>query len=191
MRVIQVNESSQREACLARLCAETYGNQSGLTPLLRFAGVLGVLFEQQAARVLALVDDGSRPVALALLVLDKAGQGMTPMLMAELDTQADPAPAMRLISELAERAPLRVDAPAQADEERFRRCGITRWFEDPQGLRIGLSDKHPASGLADLLPSLSVDDAAVAQSFKHDHELFEDYKQRFVDGLERFPDTLQ
>lgn len=190
MRVIQVNESSQREACLARLCADTYGSQSGLTPLLRFAGVLGVLFEQQAARILALANDSGRPVALALLVLDKAGQGMTPMLMVDLDTQADSAPAMRLINELAERAPLRVDASVQADEERFRRAGITRWFEDPQGLRIGLSAQHPARELADLSPALSVDDTAVAQSLKHDRKLFEDYKQRFVDGLEHFPATL-
>lgn len=190
MRVMQVNEPSQREACLARLCAEAYGNQAGLTPLLHFAGVLGVLFEQQAARVLALVDKDSRPMALALLVLDKAGQGMTPVLMADLDAQTVAAPAMQLIKELAVRAPLRVDATTHADEEGFRRAGITRWFEDPQGMRIGLSAKHPAKGLAGLLPALSVDEASVAQSFKHDRKLFDDYKQRFVDGLEHFPSTL-
>jgi hypothetical protein len=190
MRVIQVNEPSQREACLARLCAEVYGDKAGLTPLLRFAGVLGVLFEQQAARVLALVDKGSRPVALALLVLDEAGQGMTPVLMADLDTQVVAAPGMRLIKELAVRAPLRVDATMQADEDRLRHAGITRWFQDPQGMRIGLSARHPAKGLDDLQPALSVDDAAVAQSFKHDRKLFDDYKQRFVDGLARFPTTL-
>ncbi|MDN6180957.1 MAG: hypothetical protein L0I84_08165 [Halomonas subglaciescola] len=190
MRVTQVNEPSQREACLARLCADTYGNQSGLTPLLRFAGVLGVLFEQQAARVLALVDDSSQPLALALLVIDKAGQGMTPMLLADIDTRASSSPAMRLINELAEHAPLRVDAPTPAAEERFRRAGITRWFDAPQGLRVGLSAKHPAGELIDVSPALGVDDAAVAQSFKHDHTVFEDYKQRFVDGLANVPATL-
>ncbi|HSH48104.1 MAG TPA: hypothetical protein VK991_05910 [Halomonas sp.] len=190
MRVIQVKEPSLREACLARLCAEVYGDSAGLTPLLRFAGVLGVLFEQQAARVLALVDRNSRPVTLALLVLDEAGRGMTPALMADLDAKAGAAPGMRLIEELAAHAPLRVEAADQLDQERLRRAGITRWFRDPQGARIGLSARHPATGLDDLLPALSVDDAAVAQSFKHDRKLFDDYKQRFVDGLARFPETL-
>jgi len=190
MRVIQVNEPSQRNACLARLCADTYGSQSGLTPLLRFAGVKGVLFEQQAARVLALVDDSARPVALALLVLDKANQGMTPMLMVDLDTPTDSSPAMLLINELAQRAPLRIDAADQADEERFHRAGIARWFTGPKGMRIGLSAEHPASGPDDLSPALSVDDAAVAQSLKQDRKLFEDYKQRFMAGLEDFPATL-
>lgn len=190
MRVIQVNDPGQRDACLARLCADTYGSQSGLTPLLRFAGVIGVLFEQQAARVLALVDDKARPVALALLVLDKANQGMTPMLMVDLDAATGSSPALKLINELAQRAPLRVDATDPADEERFQSAGITRWFAGPKGVRTGLSANHPASGPDDLSPALSIDDKAVAQSLKHDRKLFEDYKQRFVAGLEDFPATL-
>ncbi len=190
MRVIQVNDPGQREACLARLCADTFGDNAGLTPLLRFAGVTGVLFEQQAARVLALVDDESRPLALALLVLDKANQGMTPMLMVELDTTAGNSPAMVLIHELAQRAPLRVDANNTAEQTRFEHAGITRWFEGPSGMRTGLNDQHPASGPDDLSPALSVDDAAVAQSLKQSRKLFDDYKQRFVDGLAHFPATL-
>lgn len=190
MRVIQVNEPGQREACLARLCADTFGSDAGLTPLLRFAGVTGVLFEQQAARVLALVDDDSHPLALALLILDKANQGMTPMLMADLDSEAGSSPAMVLIHELAERAPLRVDASDDVEQQRFERAGIRRWFDGPHGIRIGLNAHHPASDLDDLSPPLGVDDAAVAQSLKQDRKRFERYKQRFVDSLANFPATL-
>ncbi|GAA3892869.1 hypothetical protein GCM10022228_00050 [Halomonas cibimaris] len=190
MRVIQVNEPAQRDACLARLCADTFGSESGLTPLLRFAGVTGVLFEQQAARVLALVDDDSRPLALALLVLDKANQGMTPMLMLDLDTPAGSSPAMVLIHELAQRAPLRVDANDDAEQQRLTHAGLGRWFDGPHGIRIGLNDKHPATALADIATPLSVDDTAVAQGFKRDRTLFERYKQRFTDSLANFPAAL-
>lgn len=190
MRVIQVNEPDQREACLARLCADTFGSDAGLTPLLRFAGVAGVLFEQQAARVLVLVDDSGHPLALALLVLDKANQGMTPMLMVDLDSEAGNSPAMVLIHELAERAPLRVDASDDAERERFEHAGIGRWFDGPHGIRIGLNSHHPATALADIAAPLAVDDAAVAQSLKRDPKLFESYKQRFTNGLANFPATL-
>lgn len=190
MRVVHVNEHDQREACLARLCAEAFGTQAGLTPLLRFAGVTGVLFEQQAARVLALVDKESRPVALVLLVLDQAGKGMTPVLKADLDASAVAAPGLRLIRELAGYAPLRVDAATPADEQRYLGAGITRWFDDSQGGRIGLSGQHPATNASEILPPLSVDDDAIAQGFKQDRHLFDSYKQRFVDALARFPATL-
>lgn len=190
MRVIQVNEPVQREACLARLCADTFGSDAGLTPLLRFAGVAGVLFDQQAARVLALVDKSGRPLALALLVLDKANQGMTPMLMVDLDARADGSPTLQLISELALRAPLRIDAGDGAERERFERAGISRWFAGPEGIHIGLNERHPATRLDDLSPPLGVDDAAVAQSLKRDPKLFESYKQRFTDGLANVPAML-
>lgn len=190
MRVIQINEPGQREACLARLCADTFGSDAGLTPLLRFAGISGVLFEQQAARVLALVDESSRPLALALLVLDKANQGMTPMLMVELDNTAGNSPAMVLVHELAQRAPLRVDVQNAAEQKRFEHAGITRWFTGAKGIRVGLNEQHPATGLNELSPAFSVDDDAVAQSLKQDRKLFESYKQRFMAGLEDFPATL-
>lgn len=190
MRVVHVNEHDQREACLARLCAEAFGTQAGLTPLLRFAGVTGVLFEQQAARVLALVDKDSRPVALVLLVLDQAGKGMTPVLKADLDASPVSDPGLWLIRELAGHAPLRVDAATPGDEQRYRGAGITRWFDGAQGERIGLSGQHPATNASEILSPLRVDDEAIAQSFKQDRQLFDTYKQRFVDALARFPARL-
>lgn len=191
MRVVNIKNEAQRDACLARLCAEVYGHQAGIAPLATFAGVLGVLVKQEAARMVALVDGQSRPVALALLVLDEAGVGMTVMQLAELDGDTTvEAPAQRLVSELALRAPLRVDALDEAQEARFRRAGITRWLQGKQGVRIGLSAKHPATGLDDLPRTLTVDEGSIVQSFKQDRALFDDYNQRFVRGLESFPATL-
>ncbi|MBB3142456.1 hypothetical protein [Halomonas organivorans] len=191
MRVVHIKNAAQREACLARLCAEAYGQEAGIAPLVTFAGVTGVLFEQEAARLLALVDDQSRPVALALLALDESGGGMTVMQLADIaPSDAVKAPAMRLVSELALRAPLRVDAVDTAQEQRFREVGIDRWFSGKDGVRIGLSKRHPATGLADLPRTLTVDEQGVVQSFKRDRAQFDDYKQRFVKGLENFPATL-
>lgn len=190
MRVVHIKNPQQRDACLARLCAEAYGQDAGLTPLATFAGTLGVLVKQEAARVLALVDDASRPVALALLVLDEVGSSMTVMLLAELDGESVTRPAERLVAELALKAPLRVDAVGPEQEARFREAGITRWLDGKAGVRIGLGPKHPATRMADLPRALSVDEASVIQSFKRDRALFDDYKARFVRGLESFPATL-
>lgn len=190
MRVIHVNEHDQREAFLARLCAETYGSQAGLTPLLRFAGVTGVMFEQQAARVLALVDKDSKPIALVLLVLDPSGDGMTPVMMADLDASTVPAPGLQLIHELAGHAPLRVVALSPNEEKDYQKAGITRWFDGEGGERIGLGRHHPASCTSEIQQPISVDDDAIALGFKQDRALFERYKQRFIDALARFPDRL-
>jgi len=190
MRVVHIKNPQQREACLARLCAEAYGQQAGLRPLATFAGTLGLLIKQEAARVLALVDDQSHPLALALLALDEHGSSMTVMLLADLDEQRVKRPAERLVAELANKAPLRIDAQDAAQQARFREAGITRWLEGKGGVRIGLGPKHPASSLADLPRTLTFDEAAVIQSFKRDRAQFDDYKARFVSGLEHFPATL-
>ncbi|MGM0537567.1 MAG: hypothetical protein ACQEUN_06455 [Pseudomonadota bacterium] len=196
MRVVHIKNPRQREACLARLCAEAYGQDAGLRPLAIFAGTLGVLVKQEAARVLALVDERSCPLALALLVLDEAGSSMTVMLLAELeqDPQQEEEgvarPAERLVAELALKAPLRIDARDADQETRFRAAGITRWLDGKGGVRIGLGSKHPAVSLEDLPRALTFDEAAVIQSFKRDRQQFDDYKARFLRGLETFPATL-
>lgn len=190
MRVVNIKNEAQREACLARLCAETYGHQAGIAPLVTFAGTLGVLVKQEAARVLALVDDASRPVALALLVLDEAASSMTVLLLAALETDSVVRPAERLVAELAQKAPLRIDAVNAEQEQRFREADITRWFAGHGNVRIGLGPRHPATGLDDLPQVLTFDEASVVQSFKQDRALFDDYKARFVRGLEAFPATL-
>lgn len=205
MKVVKINNLQQREACLARLCAEAYGHEAGITPLVTFAGVLGVLFKQEAARLLALVDDQSRPIALALLVSDEAGSSMCVVQMVSLDPDAESGqantdeekprsgglnPALRLVAELALRAPLRIDALSDAHKAQFTAAGIQRWLQGPGDLQIGLGPKHPATSLEDLPRILTVDEASVVANFKHDPKLFEDYKKRFIRGLEQFPTTL-
>ncbi|GKW49130.1 hypothetical protein [Halomonas sp. NCCP-2165] len=194
MKVVQVNESAPRDACLARLCAEVYGQAAGLTPLVRFAATRRVLFAQEAARLLAAVDGAGRPQALALLVLDAAGQGMTLTLSCALDGDEAPddreAPRRALIAELASKAPLRVEAEDADAEACYRDCGISRWFAGRDGRRIGLGARHPASTLAEAGAPIAVDDAEVLRRFKHDTKGFEEEKERFVQGLASFPEHL-
>ena len=70
MKVVQLNESAPRDACLARLCAEVYGQAAGLTPLVRFAATR---LEQGR-----LVDTGEQFVIEADLVLRAIGQTYQP-----------------------------------------------------------------------------------------------------------------
>ena len=190
MKVVHIKSEQQRDACLARLCAEVYGHEAGIAPLTTFAGTLSVLIRQDAARVLALVDDASRPVALALLVLDEQGQSMEVALLAGLDSDVA-RPAERLVAELATKAPLKVNAANAEQETMFRNCGIQRWFDGPQGIKVGLSPNHPATDLEELPSPMRFDERAVVQSFKQDRNLFEGYKKRFIRGLETFPRVLQ
>ncbi|QEA39604.1 hypothetical protein FGL86_11325 [Pistricoccus aurantiacus] len=190
MKVVHVKNEQQCNACLARLCAEVYGHEAGIAPLVTFAGTIGVLFEQQAARVLALVDDSSRPVALALLVLDEQGESMEVALLTALESETVARPAQQLVKALAEKAPLRVKAVDDTQREIFREAGIQRWFEEDDGTHVGLGPRHPAPDGSDLPRAMHFDEQAVVQAFKRDKELFEGYKKRFLRGLESFPQTL-
>lgn len=188
MKVVHVKASEQRDACLARLCAEVYGQRAGLTPLLVFVGMRQVLFPQEGARLLALVDKSGRPSALALLVLDEAGEGMTLRLSCSLDDSRDPE--HRLVGDLALKAPLRVEAQTVEGEDFFRACGISRWFVGADGMRIGLGGRHPGPSLAELGKTLNVDETALLRRLKHDPKWFHEEKQCFVDSLEAFPQRL-
>lgn len=188
MNVLHVTEVVQRDACLARLCAEYYGQSSGLAPLVAFAATRRVLFAEEAARLLALVDRDGRPCALALLVLDESGKGMALSLVCSLD--GDEQAKRRLIADLALKAPLRVDAADAEQEAFYRDCGITRWFAGEQGTRIGLAASHSATRLAEVVPTLVVDEQRILRRFKHDAKSFEAEKQAFVEGLAAFPQVL-
>ena len=188
MKVMHVTDVAQRDACLARLCAEYYGQSAGLTPLVVFAGTRRVLFAEEAARLLALVDAKGVPQALALLVLDEVGEGMTLRLACRLGD--DDEPKRRLIAELALKAPLRVDAVDAEQEAFYQSCGISRWFGGEQGTRIGLAASHPATQLAALAATIKIDEQQVLRRFKHDAKAFEAEKHDFVEGLEAFPAAL-
>ena len=167
MKVVHVNAEAQRNACLARLCAEVYG--------------------QEAARLFAAVDAQGKPQALALLVLDEEGVGMTVTHACSLD-QADAQ--QRLISELTLKAPLRVDVDSAEQEAFYQKSGIKRWFGGAGGKRIGLGARHPAKSVNELAPTLSLDEALILRRFKHDPKAFEQAKQAFLTGLDHFPTVL-
>ncbi|MYL24212.1 hypothetical protein GLV89_10530 [Halomonas alkaliantarctica] len=188
MKVVHVKDIEQREACLARLCAEVYGQQAGLTPLVLFAGTRRVLFPQEAARLLALVNNQGAPQALALLVLDEVGEGMTVRLSCTLS--GDIEARKRLIKELSLKAPLRVEVDAPDEEALYHASGVTRWFDGADNRRIGLSARHPARDAAELTDTLSFDEQAILRRFKHDPKSFKEDKKRFVEGLAGFPETL-
>ena len=185
MKVVHVNAEAQRNACLARLCAEVYGQDAGLTPLVVFTGTCSVLFPQEAARLFAAVDAQGKPQALALL--DEEGVGMTVTHACSLD-QADAQ--QRLISELTLKAPLRVDVDSAEQEAFYQKSGIKRWFGGAGGKRIGLGARHPAKSVNELAPTLSLDDALILRRFKHDPKAFEQAKQAFLTGLDNFPTAL-
>lgn len=185
MKVMTPERDEQRDAWLARLCADVYGREAGLAPLVTFTGTRQVLFDQEAARLWALVDAEERPGALALLVLDGAGEGMT--LWHHASPGGDRESLRRLISELAHKAPLRINAVDETEEAFYRRCGIDRWFASPGGTRIGLSPRHPARSADELVAVLGFDDEAILRRFKHDPRFFEREKSCFVEGLAAFP----
>lgn len=187
MKVVHVNAEAQRNACLARLCAEVYGQEAGLTPLVVFTGTCSVFFPQEAARLFAAVDGQGKPQALALLVLDEEGEGMTVTHACALD-QADAQ--QRLISELTLKAPLRVEVDNAEQEAFYQQSGIKRWFGGVDGKRIGLGARHPAKSTRELAPTLVLDEALILRRFKHDPKAFEAAKQAFLKGLNDFPQSL-
>lgn len=186
MKVVHISQSAPRDACLAKLCAEVYGQQSGLTPLVVFTGTQNVLFEQEAARLLAGVDGNGEPLALALLVLDEAGQGMTVTHACEFVEGAK----ARLIHELSLKAPLRLEVNNAQDEAFYQQCGIKRWFNGAGNSRIGLAARHPAKSIDELSPTVVLDDNLIIRRFKHDPKAFTEAKEAFVLGLNNFPESL-
>lgn len=186
MKVVHISQSALRDACLAKLCAEVYGQKSGLTPLVVFTGTKNVLFAQEGARLLAGVDGEGKPLALALLVLDEAGQGMTVTHACEFIEGA----RARLIKKLSLKVPLRVEVNDAKDEAFYRQCGIKRWLNGENATRIGLGARHPVKSNDALAPTLSLDEALILRRFKHDPTAFATAKDAFLSGLNSFPETL-
>jgi len=186
MKVVHVSQSEPRDACLAKLCAEVYGQQAGLTPLVVFTGTKNVLFAQEGARLLAGVDGAGKPLALALLVLDEAGQGMTVTHACEF---AEGAKA-RLLSELSLKAPLRIDVQDEKEKTFYQQCGFKRWLAADNDQHIGLSARHPAKSLEALSPTLALDEALILRRFKHDAAAFAQAKEAFLTGINNVPATL-
>ncbi len=181
MKVVSLDPGSRRDACLARLCAAIHGTDAGLAPLVAFSGTRHLLFPAEAARLWALMDDQGRTRALALLVMDEEGEGMALRLAASLEESREPL--RRLLRELVLNAPLRVTPSEALDEAFLEGCGISRWVEDGQGQRAGLSFQHPAVLSGRLAAPLTFDDQAVLRRFKQERAFFEAEKGAFVEGL--------
>ncbi|MGQ7242583.1 hypothetical protein ACUN9V_03870 [Salinicola sp. V024] len=190
MKVVHVRNPETREACLAKLCASVYGQQAGLAPLVTFAGTQGVLFEQEAARLFALTEDDGTILCLTLISSDVDGGTMEMGMLSTPEGKGNTRHSRHLVKTLAEKAPLRVTASDEAGEAFFRGCGIERWIDGDDGLRVGLGPLHP-SPVNGVLPSLVHFNAdGIVRTFKQEPETFEDYKTRFVAALERYADIL-
>ncbi|WP_110665784.1 hypothetical protein [Salinicola halophilus] len=188
MKVVHVKDPDSREACLAQLCADVYGQDAGLTPLVTFAGTLGVLFEQQAARLFALTDDEGHALAMALLSSDVDGQTMELAMLSTPPGDGVQTHGRELVEQLAAKAPLRVLAQDEAGEAFFKSAGIERWVDAAEGgPRVGLGPRHPTPD-GDALPKMvRFDGEGIVKTFKQQPEAFENYKTRFLEALERYP----
>ncbi|WP_110647282.1 hypothetical protein [Salinicola peritrichatus] len=190
MKVVHVKNPESREACLAQLCANVYGQQAGLTPLITFAGTLGVLFEQEAARLFALTDDERNVLSLALVSTDVDGRTMEVAMLSTPEATGETRHSRELVKTLAGKAPLRVTANDEAGETFFRSCGIERWIDAENGLRVGLGPLHPAPSDGRLPSMVRFDGEGIVRTFKQEPETFESYKTRFVKALERYPNVI-
>lgn len=190
MKIVHVKNPETREACLAKLCASVYGQEAGLAPLVTFAGTLGVLFEQEAARLFALTEDDGTILCLALISSDLDGATMEVGMLSTPAGKGDTRHSRYLVKTLAEKAPLRVTANDEAGEAFFRRCGIERWIDAPQGLRVGLGPLHPAPVEGELPSVVHFNGEGIVRTFKQEPATFEEYKSRFVEGLKRYPGRL-
>lgn len=190
MKVVHVKNPETREACLAKLCASVYGQNAGLAPLVTFAGTLGVLFEQEAARLFALTDDDGTILCLALISSDVDGGTMEVGMLSTPEGKGNTRHSRQLVKTLAEKAPLRVTAGDEAGEAFFRRCGIERWVDGEGGLRIGLGPLHPAPVKGALPNMVRFNGDGIVRTFKQQPKTFEEYKTRFVAALERYPNSL-
>lgn len=187
MKVVHVKDPESREACLAQLCADVYGQDAGLTPLVTFAGALGVLFEQEAARLFALTDDSAHVLAMALVSADTEGRTMELAMLSTPDGDGVKTHGRELVSILASKAPLRVLAPDDDAETFFRSCGIERWMDAEEGTRVGLGPQHPQPAAGELPRMVRFDGEGIVKTFKQQPETFDSYKTRFLEALERYP----
>ena len=183
MHLIELGADERRDDSVALLCANTYGQQAGLTPLVAYAGALTQWLPRDLARVLALVDANERILSVALLVLEEGGKG------AELKWLTTPEPlrgrgyAKALVSRLTGHMRLKV-ITTEAHERWLREVGFKRWSWKDSGERIGFT-----RGTREYSATLMLDDNRMMQQFKTDRALFERFSARFVKGLKRFDDA--
>lgn len=189
MRMIEVEAGQRRDDCVAMMCAEVYGHDAGLAPLITYAAAVGALLPNLAARVVALAE-GERLRSVAMLVLEEQGKGLALALLATPRPLRGRGHGRELVERLAASAAMRVTVDEPRREAFFATFGFTRWFDDPaaKGRRVGVNARSQAGSLDQLDSLVEIDEAAIIRTFKNDPVRFDRYKHDFVDGLARFPD---
>ncbi|WP_106478465.1 hypothetical protein [Phytohalomonas tamaricis] len=186
MKVAEIHAGEQRDACVAMLCAAIYGKEAGLKPLIVFTGTLAALFENEAARVLALVDDKGRILSASLLVLDMEGKGLDMRLLATPEQKRGEGYARELVERLTSTTALRVSTRDPRLEGFFKTFGFNKWFYADDGSRIGFNYLSKVTSLGEAPEPVTFSEDAILRTFKRDPEIFNDYKTRFVDSLQAF-----
>lgn len=191
MKVVEVSAGARRDACLAMLCAEVHGREGGLDALVSYAGVRGVWFENEMARLFALVDDAERIHSAALLVLDENARGLNLALWATPTVHRGHDHGIALVSQLADHGRLQARITDSSLVGVLRRAGINDWLEaeaegdQPREL-VGMNPAARVGNLAALDAPLRLDRERIKRSFKARPKDFETYKNAFVRDLEHF-----
>lgn len=183
MHLIELDADERRDDSVALLCANTYGQQAGLAPLIAYTGALTQWLPRNQARVLALADGNDNILSLALLVLEEGGKG------AELKWVTTPLSlrgkgyAKALVSRLTKRMRLKA-VTDEAHEKWLRDAGFKRWGWRDNGERIGFT-----RGNREYSATLVLEEGLIMQQFKADRAMFDRFSARFVKGVARFAES--
>ena len=174
MRVAEIKDKAQRDSCVALMCAEVYGKQAGLKPLVVFTGALAALIDNDAARVVALLDARQKVLSTALLVLDIEGEGLELKLMVTPEHARGQGYGRELVERLTATTSLRVETRDPRLEQFFFALGFNKWFYADTGSRVGFNQLARVTSLHEAPETVSFDEDVILRSFKHKPELFED-----------------
>lgn len=180
MHLIELGADERRDDSVALLCANTYGHQAGLAPLVAYTGALTQWLPKDQARVLALADSQDRLLCVAMLVLEEGGKGAELKWLTTPESLRGKGYAHELVSRLTGHMRLKV-VTTEEHERWLRKAGFKRWSWRDSGQRIGFT-----RGTREYNATLMVDDARITQQFKADRSLFERFSARFIKGLQRF-----
>lgn len=186
VKIAYVTGDRRRDASLALLCASVFGRESGIEPLVEFAGASRLL-DQESARIVSLVDDREQLLSLALLTLEIEGRGVELRLLTTPKARRGRGYGRRLVSRLGEATAMRVATEDPRLEAFFKTFGFTHWYRMPDtARRVGFNARAGVEALDEAPAVVDFSREAVLRAFKRDLALFERYKKRFAEGLSYF-----
>ena len=180
MQVIELGADERRDDSVALLCANVYGQQAGLAPLIAFTGALTQWLPRDQARVLALVDQQGAVLSLALLVLEEDGKGAELKWLTTPKHLRDQGYARALVSRVTGCMRLKV-VTTPAHERWLSSAGFHHWRWRDSGDRLGFT-----RGSSELSATFMIDETLIVQQFKADRSVFERFSARFIKGIARF-----